>query len=101
MENFLLFLFPLLAFANYGVPSLNSSYSLGENIVLNSNITSPIISPSVYANYYLSVNNWATKGKFVEYIDGFLLVQLHQSTPYLIGVNKGEQFIDTDSVYYN
>ncbi len=42
-------------FASYEFPSLNYSYSLGNNLVNNSNISYPVIKPYYYANYFLSI----------------------------------------------
>lgn len=37
----------------YKTPSLNYTFTLGSNLVNNSNITSPVISPEYYADYPL------------------------------------------------
>lgn len=50
---------------NYKLPSLNYSFSLGNNLVYNSNITSPIIKPYYYQQFSLNVNGWKTKRTYV------------------------------------
>ena len=37
----------------YKTPSLNYTFILGSNLVNNSNISSPVISPNYYADYSL------------------------------------------------
>lgn len=45
----------------------SSSYTLGSNIVVNSNISTPSISPSSYYYYLKTKGGWATTGTYVEY----------------------------------
>ena len=49
----------------YTLPSRNLKFTLGNNIVDNSNITSPKISPDYYKLFNGEVNSWRTKGKYI------------------------------------
>lgn len=85
----------------YKTPPKNHSYKLGPNLVTNPNISNPVIAPKQYANFPGSIEGWATKGKFVEYIEATLYANNEDICSVFKGVSPGQQFIDVDSVKKN
>lgn len=87
---------------NFTKPSKNITFTLASNIILNPNISNPVISPSYYHDYTLNINGWATLGTFIEYIDICeLKSQTFTGCSNYNGVTCGWQFLDVDSVYKN
>jgi hypothetical protein len=55
--------------ASYTSPSQNLSFTLNSNLIINSNLSTPIISPSAYVKYSYNQSGWNTLGHYVKYVD--------------------------------
>ncbi len=84
----------------YNNPSQNFSFTLGDNLINNSDISYPVIKPSYYRHYPLTINGWTSKFKIVEYIDTCMMPKFG-FCPAFNGVTCGWQFIDVDSYNSN
>ncbi len=86
-------------------PSKSFNYTLKPNLVSNSNISSPVISPSAFRLYSGQINNWNTKNVYVQIIDICQQKKNFFICPEFYGTICGQQFLDTDSdsnneIYY-
>lgn len=94
--------FQAIGCVNYKSPSQNQSYSLNSNLIINSNISNPAISPSYYVNYNNNQSGWTTKVQYVQYVDACIFQQSSiLACPSFHGVTCGWQFLDTDSSFQN
>jgi hypothetical protein len=97
-----LWLFSQVINCSYLTPSKNVSFTLKNNIVLNGNISNPVIAPSSFWNYFLTQSNWSSHGLFVQVVDACLiLTSFSQLCSSLTGVACGSQFLDADSTQSN
>jgi hypothetical protein len=63
----LFFFLCLNVLVNAGVtsPSQNLSFTLNSNLIINPNISTPIISPNAVIQYSLNQSGWSTLGQQV------------------------------------
>jgi hypothetical protein len=97
---FFLLLQPILLRTNYRAPSRSDRFTLGPNLIVNGNLSTPVIQPPLYwANYPREINGWRTKVKNVEYISG--IIWNDYSCNIFFGIRPEWQFLDTDSINSN
>jgi hypothetical protein len=88
--------------SNYSSPSQSLSFTLGSNLIINSNISTPSISPAYYQDWTNNQSGWTTKVLYIEYIDPCLEQSANMlACPNFRGVTCGWQFLDTDSITSN
>lgn len=87
--------FSSLSTQDFSKPSKTLPFVLNAtNLVANSQIDSPKISPKIFQNFPKSMGGWNTKVLYIEYIDG-------GSVRYCGEDFTGLQFLDTDSISSN
>lgn len=86
-----------LVTAGFFSPSQNLNFTLNSNLIINSNISTPVISPSAAVQYTMSQSGWATLGQKVKYVDVCINQQSGGMSCTPQGVTCGWQFLDTDS----
>ncbi len=75
---------------------------MGTNLVTNSNLTEPLIYPTMYKNFRTEVTGWRTKNKYVQLLvfklqkEYFPLFCPFPSSS-LESFTYQDQFLDTDS----
>ena len=92
MSTIVLYFFAFLSYVstNYLTPSLNLAYTLSTNLVVNSNMSSPVIIVGCYQDFLSSKNGWSTKVILVQYVNPSIM---HPYFPNVCsqfyGINKG------------
>lgn len=82
---------------SYTSPSQNLSFTLNSNLIINSNISTPTISPQAMVKYSMNQSGWSTSGQYVKYVDGCLDQPNNINVCTFQGITCGWQFLDTDS----